>query len=306
MPGMDGIATLKAIKRLHPLVEVILLTGHATVESAIEGMKLGAFDYLTKPVDFEVLVSKINAVQEKTVRTDRLVSLGRLAATVAHEINNPLSVVLTYIKLILKLIERDRFTPERLEEVRRYLTYMEQETSRCGEIAKNLLSFARQSKSEMKPQSVVDVINRTLLLVSYDFKQRNVQLVKELEDDLPLILCDANQIQQALLNLLENAAEAMSEGGTITLQAHRLSDAGFVEVVITDTGCGIPAARQNDIFEAFFTTKEKGKGVGLGLAVVQSIITRHQGVIEVESPLTKAKSNPGTRFRIRLPIAGQV
>jgi signal transduction histidine kinase len=84
-----------------------------------------------------------------------------------------------------------------------------------------------------------------------------------------------------------------------------LSDAGFVEVVITDTGCGIPAARQNDIFEAFFTTKEKGKGVGLGLAVVQSIITRHQGGIEVESPLTKAKSNPGTRFRIRLPIAGQ-
>jgi signal transduction histidine kinase len=98
----------------------------------------------------------------------------------------------------------------------------------------------------------------------------------------------------------------MSEGGTITVQAHRLSDAGFVEVVITDTGCGIPAARQNDIFEAFFTTKEKGKGVGLGLAVVQSIITRHQGVIEVESPLTKAKSNPGTRFLIRLPIAGQV
>ncbi|MCG6917509.1 MAG: response regulator [Deltaproteobacteria bacterium] len=305
MPGMDGIVTLNAIKRLHPLVEVILLTGHATVESAIEGMKLGAFDYLRKPVDFELLLSKINAVQEKTVRTDRLVSLGRLAATVAHEINNPLSVVLTYIKLIVKLIERDRFTPERLAEVRQYLTYMEQETSRCGEIAKNLLSFARQSKSEIVPESIVDIIHRTLLLVSYDFKHRNVQLLKELADELPLILCDANQIQQALLNLLQNAAEAMSEGGTITVEAQRSSDAGFVEVVITDTGCGIPAARQNDVFEAFFTTKEKGKGVGLGLAVVKSIITRHQGFIEVESPVTKKKSNPGTRFRIRLPIARQ-
>ena len=89
------------------------------------------------------------------------------------------------------------------------------------------------------------------------------------------------------------------------MEAQRSSDAGFVEVVITDTGCGIPAARQNDVFEAFFTTKEKGKGVGLGLAVVKSIITRHQGVIEVESPVTKKKSNPGTRFRIRLPIARQ-
>lgn len=305
MPGMDGIATLKAIKRLHPLVDIILVTGHATVESAIEGMKLGAFDYLTKPVDFEVLVSKINAVQEKTLRTDRLVTLGRLAATVAHEINNPLSVVLTYIKLILKLIERQRFTPERLEKVRQFLSHMEQETSRCGEIVKNLLSFARQSKSEMKPDSIVEVIHRTLLLISYDLKHRNIQLVKELEDDLPLVLCDANQIQQAVLNILGNAAEAMSEGGTLTVQAQRPSDAGFVEVVITDTGCGIPAAQQNDIFEAFFTTKEEGKGVGLGLAVVHSIITRHQGIIEVESPLTKGKSNPGTRFRIHLPIAGQ-
>ena len=305
MPGMDGIATLKAIKRLHPLVEVILVTGHATVESAIEGMKLGAFDYLTKPVDFEVLVSKINAVQGKTLRIDRLVTLGRLAATVAHEINNPLSVVLTYIKLILKLIERQRFTPERLEKVRQFLSHMEQETSRCGEIVKNLLSFARQSKSEMKPDSIVEVIHRTLLLISYDLKHRNIQLVKELEDDLPLVLCDANQIQQAVLNILENAAEAMSEGGTLTVQAQRPSDAGFVEVVITDTGCGIPAAQQNDIFEAFFTTKEEGKGVGLGLAVVHSIITRHQGIIEVESPLTKGKSNPGTRFRVHLPIAGQ-
>ncbi|MDH3558235.1 MAG: ATP-binding protein, partial [Deltaproteobacteria bacterium] len=195
--------------------------------------------------------------------------------------------------------------PERLEKVRQFLSHMEQETSRCGEIVKNLLSFARQSKSEMKPDSIVEVIHRTLLLISYDLKHRNIQLVKELEDDLPLVLCDANQIQQAVLNILENAAEAMSEGGTLTVQAQRPSDAGFVEVVITDTGCGIPAAQQNDIFEAFFTTKEEGKGVGLGLAVVHSIITRHQGIIEVESPLTKGKSNPGTRFRVHLPIAGQ-
>jgi signal transduction histidine kinase len=303
MPGMDGVATLKAIKRLHPLVEVILLTGHASVESAIEGMKLGAFDYLTKPVDLEVLVNKINAVQEKTVRTGRLVTIGRLAVTIAHEINTPLAVVLTYIKLLLKLIEQQKFSPERLEDIKHYLTYMEQETSRCGEIAKNLLSFSRQSKAEMKPDSIAEVINRTLLLIAYDLKHRNIQVVKELEDNLPRVLCDANQIQQALLNIVENAAEAMSEEGTLTVQAHRASDGPFVEVVITDTGCGISAAHQNDIFEPFFTTKEEGKGVGLGLAVVSSIITRHQGIVEVASPVTQEKSNPGTRFRIRLPIA---
>lgn len=301
MPGMDGIATMREIKRIYPLVEVIMLTGHATVDSAVECMRLGACDYLMKPVDLNVLVSKINEVQEKVVRTERLVTLGRLAATLGHEINNPLTVVLTYIKLMLKLIERQRFTAERLQEIKNYLTYMEGETSRCGEIVKNLVAFARQSRIEMKPNCIREIIDKTLLLTSYDFRHRHIQFVKELKEDLPPVRCDFKQIQQALLNILNNAAQAMTEGGTLTLQANRATNEGFVELVITDTGCGIPAEHQKDIFEPFFTTKEEGKGTGLGLAVVHNIITRHQGIIEVESP--PADGERGACFRIQLPIA---
>lgn len=300
MPGMDGIETLRAIKRSYPLVEVIMLTGHATVESAIEGLKLGAFDYLMKPVDLDLLVSKINAVQDRLARTERLVILGRLAATIAHEINNPLSVVLTYIKLMLKLIERRRFTPERLEEIEKYLTYMEGETSRCGEIVKNLLAFARRSQIELKPNSMEEIIDKTLLLIAYDLRHRSIELVKGLEEDLPPVRCDFGQIQQALLNLLSNSAQAMTSGGTLTVEARRAKAEGFVELVITDTGSGIPAEHLDQIFEPFFSTKEESKGVGLGLAVVQSIISRHRGTIEVESPVT---DGVGTRFRILLPIA---
>jgi len=282
MPGMDGIETLRAIKRSYPLVEVIMLTGHATVESAIEGMKLGAFDYLMKPVDLDLLVSKIKAVQDRLARTERLVTLGRLAATIAHEINNPLSVVLTYIKLMLTLIERQRFTPERLEEIKKYLTYMEGETSRCGEIVKNLLAFARRSRVELKPNSMEEVIERTIVLIAYDLKHRSIELVKGLEPNLP------------------NSAQAMTSGGTLTVETRRAKAEGFVELLISDTGPGIPPEFLDQIFEPFFSTKEEGKGVGLGLAVVQSIIARHRGTIEVESP---AADGMGTRFRILLPIA---
>ena len=243
----------------------------------------------------------VSAAQEQVMHTEKLASLGKLAATIAHEINNPLAVVLTYIRLMLKLIGRQHFTPERLEDINRYLATMEAETSRCGEIVKNLLAFARQSQIDMKANSIRKIIDRTLPLVSHDLELRGIRLVKNLEEHIPDVQCDFKQIQQALLNVLGNAAEAMTEGGTLTLQVCQAAKGDYVEVVVTDTGCGIPPENLKDIFEPFFTTKEEMKGVGLGLAVVYGIVARHHGTVEVESPPVGGES--GSRFRIRLPIA---
>jgi PAS domain S-box-containing protein len=243
----------------------------------------------------------LGAAQEQVMRTEKLASLGKLAATIAHEINNPLAVVLTYIRLMLKLIGRQHFTPERLEDINRYLATMEAETSRCGDIVKNLLAFARQSQIDMKANSIREIIDRTLPLVSHDLELRGIRLVKNVEAHIPHVHCDFKQIQQALLNVLGNAAEAMTEGGTLTLQVCQAAKGGYVEVVVTDTGCGIPPENLKDIFEPFFTTKEERKGVGLGLAVVYGIVARHHGKIEVESPPVGGES--GSRFRILLPIA---
>ncbi|MFP3869500.1 MAG: PAS domain S-box protein [Syntrophobacteria bacterium] len=248
-------------------------------------------------------LEEVRGAQEQVVRSEKLASLGKLAATIAHEINNPIAVVLTYIRLMFKLINQQRFTPERLEDINRYLTTMESETSRCGDIVKNLLAFARQSQVDMKANSIREIIDKTLLLISHDLKLRGTEVVKQLEEDLPFIQCDFKQIQQAFLNVLSNAGEAMQGGGVLTVQAYRATEKGFVEVAITDSGCGIPQQHMKDIFEPFFTTKEEGKGVGLGLAVVYGIITRHRGTIEVESPPVGAREGSGTCFRIRLPIA---
>jgi two-component system NtrC family sensor kinase len=246
-------------------------------------------------------LENVRAAQEQLVRTEKLASLGKLAATIAHEINNPLAVVLTYIRLMFKLVGRQHFTPERLEDINRYLTTMEAETSRCGDIVKNLLAFARQSQIDMKPNSIREIIDRTLPLVSHDLELRGIRLKTEVQEGLQDVQCDLRQIQQVLLNVLSNAAEAMTAGGTLTLQACQAPKDDYVEVIVTDTGCGIPPENLQDIFEPFFTTKEETKGVGLGLAVVYGIVSRHQGTVEVESPPVNEET--GSRFRIRLPVA---
>ena len=241
---------------------------------------------------------ELKEAQEQVVRTEKLASLGKLAATVAHEINNPLAAVLTYIRLMMKLIVRGSFTQERLDDISRYLNTMESETARCGEIVKNLLAFSRKSAIHIKTQSIEEIIDKTLKLITHDLEMKGIQVVKEFEPALPEILCDFKQIQQAFLNLISNASEAMSGGGFLTLTVRGFKKEGFVEVVISDTGIGISEEDLKNIFEPFFTTKEEGKGVGLGLSVVYGIVTRHNGSVDVESELEK-----GSSFMVRLPIA---
>jgi PAS domain S-box-containing protein len=241
---------------------------------------------------------ELKDIQEQIIRTEKLASLGKLSATIAHEINNPLAAVLTYVRLMLKLMSRDLFTQERAEDIKRYLDTMESETARCGEIVKNLLAFSRHSKIIIQPHRIEEILDRTLVLIAHDLEINDIRLVKKIDPGLPKIKCDFKQIQQAILNLLSNASESMSKGGVLSVSARAPEDDGFVEVEISDTGCGILEEDLKDIFEPFFTTKEEGKGVGLGLSVVFGIITRHNGFIEVESGPEK-----GTSFKVKLPAA---
>ena len=252
---------------------------------------------LVRVVEVSKDITKDIKWKKALMQQDKLASLGKLAATIAHEINNPIAAVLTYIRLMIKLIARNRFSPERLPDISRYLTTMESETARCGDIVKNLLAFSRQSKITISSHSIADIIEKSLFLIAHDLKIKEIKLKKSIESNIPKVRGDFRQIQQALLNLMYNASEAMQKGGTLTLTAKKsVSVYGFLEVVISDTGCGIAEEDMENIFEPFFTTKEEGKGVGLGLAVAYGIITQHNGTIAVESELEK-----GSTFTIRLP-----
>jgi len=237
--------------------------------------------------------------QEQIVQSEKLASLGKLAATIAHEINNPLAAVLTYIRLMIKVKDRDMFSPERLEDISRYLSTMELETARCGEIVKNLLAFSRQSKISIKSQSIIDIIDRTLNLIAHDLDIKGIQLKRNIAPDLPRVQCDFQQIQQALLNLIYNASDAMLDGGTLTVTGQiKAGSERFLEIMVSDTGCGITEEDKEKIFDPFFTTKAEGKGVGLGLSVVYGIIIRHNGTIDVESIPGK-----GSTFKVSLPCS---
>jgi two-component system NtrC family sensor kinase len=238
----------------------------------------------------------LKMTQEQLIRSEKLASLGKLAATIAHEINNPLAAVLTYIRLMMKLARKNEISPERSEEISRYLQTMESETARCGEIVKNLLAFSRHSTITIEEHRIETIIDKAIALINHELEMKEIKLIKHNERELPKIQCDSKQMQQALLNLVVNASEAMAKGGTLNVESRRSQETGYLEVIISDTGSGIPAEDLKNIFEPFFTTKEEGKGVGLGLSVVYGIITRHNGFIDVTSEPGK-----GSTFKIRLP-----
>ena len=240
---------------------------------------------------------ELKEAQDQVIRTEKLASLGKLSATIAHEINNPIAAVLTYVKLMMKLVNEGKLSQNRDKDISRYLGTMASEMTRCGEIVKNLLAFSRRTKIDIKPQEIDRIINRTLILISHDLELKEIRLKEKIEPDLPKVRCDFRQLQQVLLNLINNASEAMEGGGVLSISAKLSEKKGFLEITISDTGCGISEEDQKNIFEPFFTTKEEGKGVGLGLSVVYGIITNHNGSIEVESEAGK-----GSTFKVFLPV----
>jgi len=244
-------------------------------------------------------ITQRKQTEEELIRSEKLASLGKLAASVVHEVNNPLAGIMIYLKLLLKKYKEEKIQTKSTEE---QLLKMEKELDRTTRIIRNLLDFARQSEPSTKPIEINKVIDAALLLVRNQINLENISLEKNLDLDLPLVLADFDKIQQVLINIMLNAIQAMPKGGKliITTSAARGSKIGgtqknTVRIDIKDTGVGIPKENLNKLFTPFFTTKEKGKGVGLGLSVVHGIIGKHKGKIDVES-----EPNEGTTFTIYL------
>lgn len=239
---------------------------------------------------------ELRRAQANLIQVEKMVSLGTLAATVAHELNNPLEGILTYAKLIRKMIQNPELSSEQKEEIQSELKMIADETSRCGAIVKNLLLFSRRKVGEFKENDLRALIEQSLKLIDHHLKMHNITLQTEYDENLPHIRCDAEQIEQALLALEINAVEAMPHEGCLRITANTVS-ADAITLKIIDTGTGIRDEDLPHIFEPFFTTKKEGKGTGLGLAVVYGIIESHGGKIEVNS-----SSNQGTTFTISLPV----
>ncbi len=225
---------------------------------------------------------------------ERIASLGKLSATVAHELNNPLEGILTYTKLIIKKIKNDNLAQNEKEKLLKYLELIATESERCGNIVKNLLLFSRAGESDFRTNDLINIVERSLLLINHHLQLNNITLIKDFCCNYLEFECDKNQIQQALLALFINAIEAMPDGGTLTVKIFTYDS--FLVIKVSDSGIGIPKENLNKIFEPFFSTKQSGKGTGLGLSVVYGIVKKHQGKIEVESEVNK-----GTTFTLTFP-----
>jgi two-component system, NtrC family, sensor kinase len=225
------------------------------------------------------------------VQSEKLASLGRLASGIAHEINNPLTGVLSYSTVLY-----DEITdPVHKEDLRIIID----ETLRCREIVKGILDFARETKIEKQPANINKVISDVMMLLERHVNFQNIRIKKDLAENLPEISIDVNQIKSVINNLALNAADAMHTGGALAISTRFDAEMNSVVITISDTGIGIQKENLAKIFDPFYTTKETGKGTGLGLSVTYGIVKRHGGTISVESTVGK-----GTIFTIEFPVNG--
>jgi two-component system NtrC family sensor kinase len=245
---------------------------------------------ITVGEDVTVRVEALHAMN----RAEKLAAVGRLAAGIVHEINNPLATIAACAESLESRIDEGFETSEAAGDLTEYLGIIKSEAFRCKTITTGLLDFSRIRTGDRDHTDVAEIVRSAAKLVSHQKRGHGITQVIEIADDLPLILGDGGQLQQAVIALATNAIDAMPDGGTLTFRVSRKSTRVLIEV--EDTGGGIPQDNMPKIFEPFFTTKEVGKGTGLGLAVCYGIISEHGGRLSVRSSVNK-----GTTFTILLP-----
>jgi len=244
---------------------------------------------------FNKMAEDLQKTQNNLVQIEKMNSLGRMAEGVAHELNNPLTGVLGYAQLLLSEIPKNNLLYEDIKVI-------EESAQRCKKIVNNLLQFSRQREYAFEPTNLNEVIDRTLELYRHSAFLKNIQIVKNYTENLPLVNINISQVEQVFLNIILNALEAMPQGGTLTISTRLKEDnpppyTKMVEISITDTGIGMKKEILDHLFEPFFTTKEIGKGTGLGLSVAYGIIEKHNGKIYGESE----GEGKGAKFVILLP-----
>lgn len=239
---------------------------------------------------------ELSEAHNELVNVERIASLGKLSASVAHEINNPLSGILVYTKLVHKQVESQDLTPARKQNILRQLKLIETETKRCGDIVKGLLDFSRKNQEDFEDRHLNEIVEGTYELMLHHVKIANIRFLVMTEAKADLVRCSANQIKQACVALLVNASEAVAENGEISIRT-RNTDGTTVRIEITDNGSGIAPEDVPHIFEPFFTTKQDASGIGLGLSIVHGIVQNHKGRIEVDSAVGR-----GTTISMILPL----
>jgi two-component system NtrC family sensor kinase len=227
--------------------------------------------------------------QEQLSKSERLAMIGRLAAGIAHEINNPLGGIMLFSSLLLKKAPPESIERENLERI-------SNEAKRCQKIVHGLLDFSRQRSPKIESNDIREVIEKTLGLIENQAMFQNIEVVKDYAADCPAVQADASQMQQVFINIIINAVEAMKGQGKLTISTRTADQAKAVQISITDTGCGISPENLDRLFEPFFTTREVGKGTGLGLSISRGIVENHGGTIWASSRIGE-----GSTFFIRIP-----
>ncbi|PJZ31101.1 hybrid sensor histidine kinase/response regulator [Leptospira kmetyi] len=317
LPSFDGMEALHLAQKYHPKVPFLFVSGWLGEEAAIEALKQGATDYISKNKITKLMFSVDRALKEydernlleeaerenealksQLIQAQKLEAISLLATGVAHEINNPLTIMINYAQLILAQSKDD--------SILKYATNILDEGERIGRITKDLLKLSRQEKLVLSLVNFREIVQKTVSLCDQLFKKDMIHIESNLPDSLPEIRCVPQQIQQVVLNLLNNARDALNQkypkfdsNKIIQLQAKRFDKEGklWIQMIVEDRGIGIPPEEAKKIFSPFFTTKKVEKGTGLGLSVSTGIIKDHGGELYYES-----KENEYTRFFINLPV----
>jgi two-component system, NtrC family, sensor kinase len=242
---------------------------------------------------------ELKETHDKLLHQDKMASLGKLSASVVHEINNPIAGILNLAKLMKRIIHEEAPGMDNRDQFSRYLDLIDAETERISRIVSNLLAFSRQSRMELKKVNINQLIEKTLFLNSNLLKLNQVKVVKTLNQDLPDLIASEDQLQQVFMNFVSNGIEAieMKGGGSLLIETSYSQKENMVIISFRDSGIGIPMENRSKLFEPFFTTKKNGKGVGLGLSVAYGIIQEHGGSIHLDS-----RNETDTAFAIKLPL----
>jgi len=252
----------------------------------------------SQQLEYKVLKKseELGAAQNELIHIERIASLGKLSLSVAHEINNPLSGILVYTKLVSKQLNNQELDPAKKESMLKHLKHIENETKRCGDIVKGLLDFSKKDQKDFEAKNLHEILRKTYDLMTHPMKIANINFLTDFSATHDLIFCSPNQIKQACIAILVNASEAVGENGEIIIRT-RNTDPDSLVVEISDNGVGIAAEDIPHIFEPFFSTKQSASGIGLGLAIVHGIVQSHKGKVEVRSVPGK-----GTTISITLPV----
>jgi two-component system NtrC family sensor kinase len=239
---------------------------------------------------------ELGAVQNEIIHVERLASLGKLSSSVAHEINNPLSGILIYTKLIQKHLSNPDLLASKRDSMLQHLKMIESETKRCGDIVKGLLDFSKKDQEDFEPLHLHEILRETYDLMSHPVKIANITFLSDFSAKSDMVYCSPNQIKQACVAMIVNSTEAINENGEIIIRTSN-PDEDSISFEIVDNGNGISEEDISHIFEPFYTTKQDKSGIGLGLSIVHGIVQSHKGKIQVNS-----ESGSGTTISITLPL----